>query len=53
MSLYVFGPTLPNSEVRKAGTFGLMKLTLEDGAYTWEFLPVEGGVLDQGRGTCH
>ena len=38
MSLYVFGPTLPNSEVRKADTFGLMKLTLEDGAYTWEFI---------------
>ena len=53
MNLYVFGPTQPNSEVRQAGRFGLMKLTLEDGAYTWEFLPVEGGVLDQGRGTCH
>jgi hypothetical protein len=53
MKLYVFGPAQANSEVRLEGQFGLMKLTLEDGAYTWEFLPVEGGVLDQGRGTCH
>ncbi|HYO69267.1 MAG TPA: metallophosphoesterase [Archangium sp.] len=53
MNAYAFGQTLPNSEVREAGTFGLMKLTLEEGAYTWEFLPVGGGVLDQGRGTCH
>ncbi|WNG42677.1 alkaline phosphatase [Archangium minus] len=50
---YVFGPILANSEVRFADTFGLMKLTLEDGAYTWEFIQVGGSVLDQGRGTCH
>ncbi|PTL77097.1 metallophosphoesterase [Vitiosangium sp. GDMCC 1.1324] len=51
--LYVFGPTLANSEVRLAGTFGLMKLTLEDGAYSWEFIQVGGDVRDQGRGACH
>ncbi|WP_375769333.1 metallophosphoesterase [Archangium gephyra] len=53
MNAYVFGTTLPNSEVREAGTYGLMKLTLEDGAYAWEFLAVGGGVRDQGRGSCH
>ncbi len=53
MVLYDFTEPLPNSEVRIGGTFGLLKLTLEDGAYAWEFLPVDGGVADQGRGTCH
>lgn len=51
--LYVFGPTLANSEVRLANTFGLVKVTLEEGAYAWEFLQVGGTVRDQGRGTCH
>jgi hypothetical protein len=51
--LYPFGTPLANSERRDASTFGVLKLTLEDGAYAWEFLPVGGGVTDQGRGTCH
>ena len=42
-----------NSEARVGGTFGVLKLTLEEGAYGWEFLAAEGGVADQGRGTCH
>ncbi|HEX8818372.1 MAG TPA: metallophosphoesterase [Archangium sp.] len=53
MVLYPLGTPLENSEVRDASTFGLLKLTLEDGAYAWEFLPAEGRFTDQGRGTCH
>jgi hypothetical protein len=53
MVLYDFGELRANSEVRIGDTFGLLKLTLEDGAYAWEFLPVGGGVSDKGRGTCH
>ncbi|HZH74961.1 MAG TPA: metallophosphoesterase [Archangium sp.] len=53
MALYDFTEPLENSEVRKGGVFGVLKLTLEDGGYAWEFLPVGGGVADQGRGTCH
>jgi 3',5'-cyclic AMP phosphodiesterase CpdA len=51
--LYTFGPTLANSEVRLANTFGLVKLTLEEDGYAWEFLQAGGTVLDQGRGSCH
>jgi hypothetical protein len=53
MVLHPLGEPLANSEVRIGDTFGLLKLTLEDGAYAWEFLTVDGGVSDQGRGTCH
>ncbi|WP_331096339.1 metallophosphoesterase family protein [Archangium sp.] len=53
MTLYPFGAPLANSERRDASTLGVLKLTLEDGAYAWEFLSVRGGVTDQGRGTCH
>ncbi len=50
---YVFSTPQPNSEVRKAGTYGVLKLTLEDGAYSWEFLSVEGDFEDRGQGICH
>jgi acid phosphatase type 7 len=53
MVLYPFSTPLANSEHRDARTFGVLKLTLEDGAYAWEFLTPGGGVTDQGRGTCH
>ena len=43
----------PNSEVR-GFTFGVLKVTLEDGAYTWEFVPVAGeSFTDSGQGVCH
>jgi acid phosphatase type 7 len=50
---YVFGDPLPNSEVRQADIFGVLKLTLEDGTYSWEFLSAEGGFEDRGQGVCH
>lgn len=43
-----------NSEVRNADTFGVLKLTLGDGKYKWEFVPAEGGQFrDVGEATCH
>src|SRR2546421_5970289 len=43
----------PNSEVR-GFTFGVLKVPLEDGGYTWEFVPVAGGTFtDSGPGACH
>lgn len=34
--------------------FGVLKLTLDDGTYTWEFVPtVPGQFTDMGSGTCH
>lgn len=42
-----------NSEVILVG-FGVLKLTLADGTYEFEFMPVAGGTsTDQGRGQCH
>ncbi|MBZ5541388.1 MAG: metallophosphoesterase [Acidobacteriia bacterium] len=48
------GRPTKNSEVRNADTFGVLKLTLAQGRYTWEFLPEEGQTFrDSGSGTCH
>jgi hypothetical protein len=34
--------------------FGVLKLTLADGTYTWEFVPtIPGQFSDVGTGTCH
>src|SRR5436309_10514691 len=32
----------PNSETRDDGTYGVLQLTLREGSYDWEFVPVEG-----------
>lgn len=51
---YPFGTPLPTSEVRHTGTFGVLKLTLSDGSYAWEFVPVAGKTFtDSGTDTCH
>jgi calcineurin-like phosphoesterase family protein len=49
------GFPISNSQVRNADTFGVLKLTLSSGKYSWEFLPVEGAgeFHDSGTGTCH
>lgn len=44
----------PNSEVRNSDTFGVLKLTLTPGTYTWVFIPEEGRTFrDSGAGVCH
>ena len=51
--LYAFGPPQPNSEVRGAGAFGVAKFVLDDGRYSWEFLPVPGSSFtDRGEANC-
>jgi hypothetical protein len=50
--LYQFVNIKPTSEVR-AQAHGVLKLTLETDAYSWDFITVSGGVADTGRGTCH
>jgi hypothetical protein len=53
-SHYAFGPAAPNSEARSTGTFGVLRLTLRDGTYEWQFVPVAGRTYtDRGTGTCH
>jgi hypothetical protein len=49
-----FGVPKPNSEVRNADTFGVLKITLHDGSYDWQFIPEAGKTFtDSGSGTCH
>lgn len=44
----------PNSELRQADTFGVLKLTLRATSYDWEFVPEAGRTFtDSGSGTCH
>src|SRR2546425_1251838 len=44
----------PNSEVRNSGTYGVLKLTLAAGGYSWVFVPAGSGTFtDAGSGTCH
>ena len=52
--LYEFRTVLPTSEVRDNSTHGVLALTLGDGGYSWEFVPVAGGSFtDSGSGLCH
>jgi hypothetical protein len=40
--------------VRDATTHGVLKLTLFDSGYYWEFIPETGGTFaDAGSDTCH
>jgi hypothetical protein len=42
------------SEVRNNDTFGVLKLTLHDRSYDWQFVPVRGRhFTDTGTGACH
>lgn len=42
----------PNSEVH-GSAHGVLKFTLQDGSYEWQFVPVPGSTFsDSGRGTC-
>jgi acid phosphatase type 7 len=44
----------PNSELRDATAFGVLKLTLKPGAYDWQFIPEAAKTFaDSGSGTCH
>ena len=52
-ALRPFRSVVPNSEVRDAITWGVLKLTLRESSYDWEFVPVEGGVFrDAGTAEC-
>jgi hypothetical protein len=42
-----------HSEVRRADTWGVLRLTLDPTRYAWEFVPVDGGSFtDSGQGSC-
>lgn len=49
-----FAEPKPNSELRDATAFGVLKLTLKPGAYDWQFVPEAGKTFtDSGSGACH
>jgi hypothetical protein len=49
-----FGDPKPNSELRDATAFGVLKLTLKPNAYDWQFIPEAGkNFTDSGTGRCH
>ena len=49
-----FLPAIPNSEVRNNQTWGILKLSLHENRYHWEFIPVAGRTFsDSGTTFCH
>ncbi len=48
------GSARPNSEVRVPNQYGVLKMTLDDGSYSWQFIAENGSVLDSGGPVaCH
>jgi 3',5'-cyclic AMP phosphodiesterase CpdA len=53
-SLRTFPGVVANSEIRLAGEWGVIRLTLHVANYDWEFLPVtKGAITDYGSALCH
>lgn len=52
-----YGTIQPNSEVRDNTTYGVLRLTLSQTSYDWQYLPAQhpgnGKFTDKGTGTCH
>lgn len=49
-----FGTTAPNSQVRKASIFGVMRFVLRAGSYSWSYAADPSTPFsDSGTGTCH
>jgi hypothetical protein len=49
-----FSDFKPNSQVRNANTYGVLKLTLHATRYEWKFVPVAGRTFtDSGSESCH
>jgi acid phosphatase type 7 len=52
-SLYPFGRPSPHSEVRDNTTYGLLKFSLYDGRYEWQFVPAGASTFtDSGTDSC-
>ncbi|MEX1158114.1 MAG: carbohydrate-binding domain-containing protein [Thermomicrobiales bacterium] len=53
-SHHEMGDPIPHSEASNDDTFGVLKLTLSSGNYTWEFIPIAGSTFtDSGSDSCH
>jgi len=48
------GESAPNSEVRDATTFGVLRMVLHPAGYDWRFVPdTDGGFADSGSAPCN
>lgn len=53
-SHYAITSGIANSEARNGDTYGVLKLTLGNGTYDWQFIPEAGKTFtDSGTDTCH
>ena len=53
-SHYPFGTVQANSLVRNSDTFGVVRLALSAGSWSFSFLHEAGKIFtDSGSGTCH
>lgn len=52
-SLYQHGVNAPGTRYFRADKFGVLMLSLGDGAFSWNFRTIGGGVRDAGSHTCH
>ncbi len=51
-SQYGFTTPVANSVVRRSA-FGVVQMTLGDGAYSWQYVDEGNNVLDSGTRSCH
>lgn len=51
--LYAFSTTRPNSAVRRAGVYGVLRLTVNPTSYSWAYVTTTGATVDSGSTTCH
>jgi hypothetical protein len=53
-SRFGYTTSAPNSEARENRAHGVLKLTLGEAGYQWEFVSAPAGrVLDSGETSCH
>jgi hypothetical protein len=52
-SLYAFATIRANSEARVAGQFGVVRLTLHNDRFHWDFIDTAGATRDSGDAPCH
>lgn len=50
---YPFVTVRANSEFRSENTFGILRMVLSEGRYHWDYITVDGNVVDSGESTCH
>ena len=54
IGFYGLGDAMPNSAVRQASAYGILKLTLKADSYDWEFIATAPSTFaDKGSGLCH